>query len=148
MRFNQIEIDFDIHKMIEAERRGFDEPPYVALRRLLKLPEVKEAKVEQIADVGVPWSEDGVVVPHGSPARMEYQRGTQIYEGKFLNGRLVVNGKAYDTLSAAATDLAVTKNGSKTSLNGWSYWKVKIKGVGPWQSMLELRESKLNLAKL
>ena len=34
----KIEIDWDIHKLIEAERKGFDEPQYVALRRLLKLP--------------------------------------------------------------------------------------------------------------
>ena len=32
-----IKIDFDIHKRIEMERRGFDDPPNAALRRLLGL---------------------------------------------------------------------------------------------------------------
>ncbi|MGY4433696.1 hypothetical protein ACVWWO_006173 [Bradyrhizobium sp. F1.13.1] len=141
-QFSQITIDFDIHKLIEAERRGFDEAPYLALRRLLRLPPLKE-KIERVrAEDGTPWSEDGIVIPHGSLARMEYQRGAQVFEGAFLNGRLVVNGKSYDTLSAAATDLARTKDGKRTSLNGWSYWKVKIRGEGPWQLMLDLRRAK------
>ncbi|MCK1547178.1 hypothetical protein IVB12_35965 [Bradyrhizobium sp. 179] len=149
-QFSQIAIDFEIHKMIEAERRGFDEEPYVALRRLLGLPEPK-AKIERVrAEDGAPWSEDGIIIPHGSQARMEYQRGAQVFEGAFLNGQLVVNGKSYDTLSAAATDLARTKGGKRTSLNGWSYWKVKIRGEGPWRLMLDLRRAKQeeDLAKL
>jgi hypothetical protein len=27
--------------------------------------------------------------------------------------------------------------------NGWSYWKVKIRGEGPWQSMLALGKAAL-----
>ena len=42
-QFRQIDIDWDIHKVIEAERSSFDEPSYVALRRLLKLPSVRTA---------------------------------------------------------------------------------------------------------
>ena len=30
-----IEIDYDIHRLIQLERRSFDEPEYIALRRLL-----------------------------------------------------------------------------------------------------------------
>jgi hypothetical protein len=37
-QLQKIDVDWDIHKMIESERSSFDEPPYVALRRLLKLP--------------------------------------------------------------------------------------------------------------
>ncbi|MFK4489575.1 hypothetical protein [Bradyrhizobium sp. USDA 336] len=140
-QLTSIQIDFDIHKAIEAERRGFEEPPYIALRRLLGLPAPRE-KIERIrAEDGTPWSEDGIVIPHGSLARMEYQRGAQVFEGAFLNGRLVVNGRSYDTLSAAATDLARTKSGKRTSLNGWSYWKVKVRGEGPWKLMLDLRRA-------
>lgn len=100
---------------------------YLALRRLLGLPAPKE-KIERIrAEEGVPWSEHGIVIPHGSLVRMEYQRGSQVFEEAFLNGRLVVGGKSYDTLSAAATDLARTKDGKRTSLNGW----VLPEGQGP-----------------
>lgn len=143
MQLSQIGIDFDIHKMIEAERRSFDEPHYLALRRLLKLPEVKEdERAHSQPEEGVAWTEEGVVIPHGSFARMKYQRGSQIYEGKFLNGELVVNGKGYPTLSAAATDLGVTKKGEKTSLNGWLYWQVKLPGADRWTHLSALRKAK------
>ena len=84
----KIEIDWDIHQLIERERRGFDEPPFTALRRLLKLPEpIASAPSQPKPDAhgsGTPWTEDGVSVPHGSAARMEYDRGRQVYEGQFL----------------------------------------------------------------
>jgi len=136
-----IEVDWDIHKMIETERRSFDEPQYVALRRLLKLPALN-ASPEQDAGSGAPWVENGVEVPHGSLARMEYLRGSQVYEGRFLNGKLVVNGKAYESLSAAASALAKTSDGSQPSLNGWLYWKAKFPGETAWRSLGDMRRLK------
>lgn len=140
-QFQKIDIDWDIHKMIVTELRSFDEPYYVALRRLLKLPSPKPpvATKKDQPGGGLPWSEDGVVVPHGSLARMEYQRGTQVYEGQFLNGKLVVNGQSFDSLTAAANALAVTKKGSKTSLNGWLYWKTQFPGETTWRSLSDMR---------
>jgi hypothetical protein len=140
-QLQSIEVDWDIYKMIETERRSFDEPHYIALRRLLKLPTLK---VPPEAEAGIPWIEDGVEVPHGSLARMEYLRGTQVYEGRFFNGRLVVNGKSYEALSAAASALAKTKDGSKPSLNGWLYWKAKFPGETIWRNLGEMRQSKRN----
>jgi hypothetical protein len=73
---------------------------------------------------------------------MEYGRGSQVYEGQFLNGRLVVNGQKFETLSAAAKALAVTKEGKKaTSLDGWLYWKVKLPGEMEWRSLGDMRGS-------
>lgn len=137
----RIEIDWDIHKLIEGERRSFGEPPYIALRRLLGLPPVTPSTLVSPPSAERPWTDEGVTVPHGSLARMEYNRGAQVYEGQFLNGQLVVNGQSFDTLSAAANALAVTKDGKKTTLNGWSYWKVKLPGETDWRSLKELRRS-------
>lgn len=137
-----IEIDWDIHRLIESERRGFDEPPYLALRRLLNLPEPASAGLAtNLASIGSgrPWVEDGVEIPHGSRARMSYQHGRQQYEGVFLNGALLVNGKSYTSLSAAANAVAVTKDGSKTQLNGWNYWEVQFPGEAKWRSLREMR---------
>jgi hypothetical protein len=137
----KIDIDWDIHRLIEAERRGFDEPPYLALRRLLKLPALETvSQMPDSMEEGVPWYEDGVSVPHGSLARMSYQRGKQLFEGKFLAGRLVVNGKSFDSLSAAANALAETRNGGKTQLNGWNYWEAKYPGEPAWRSLKQMRE--------
>ena len=55
MDFTSIEIDFDIHKLIELERRSFTEKPFIALRRLLKLPEVEAVfKQENSSSDGLP----------------------------------------------------------------------------------------------
>lgn len=136
-----IQVDWDIYKLIETERRSFNEPQYVALRRLLKLP-AQEAPPEPQPETGIPWVEDGVRVPHGSEARMEYLRGSQVYQGRFLNGMLVVEGRSFKTLSAAASALAVTKDGSKASLNGWLYWTARFPGESHWRSLREMREAK------
>lgn len=138
-----IEIDWDIHKAIENERRGFDENPRLALRRLLGLPEPKAepSKGSLTTSSGIDWAEDGVVVPHGSAARMIYNHGRQTIEGQFLDGKLVVNGKGYKSLSAAARHSARTKAGRKPSLNGWHYWEVQLPGESKWTRMGDLRDA-------
>lgn len=143
MKLATIEIDFDIHQRIEGERRSFDEPPYLALRRLLNLPAPTEAGKdnEDSSTDGRPWREGLVEVPHGSFARMSYQRGKQIFEGRFWDGKLVVDGRPFDTLSAAASALAVTKGGDHPNLNGWNYWEAKLPGETRWRSLAEMRQA-------
>ena len=138
----QIEIDYDIHRMIEQERYNLDEPEYLALRRLLKLPNQEGAPDASSGGDALPWMDQGVIIPHGSRARMEYGRGTQVYEGRFLNGKLVINGHKYNTLSAAADAVAITKSGKKTYLNGWFYWKVQFPNESQWRSLQELRSGR------
>lgn len=141
----KIEIDFDIHKLIEGERSSFAEPPYVALRRLLKLPALTAAPAPQTpaaSSSGLPFVSDGVTVPHGSLARMEYDWGAQVYEGQFLNGKLVVNDRKFDSLSAAANAVAITRKGKDTSLNGWNYWQAKFPGESKWRQLSEMRKAR------
>jgi hypothetical protein len=152
MGMEKIEVDWEIYQMIEAERKGFHEPRYMALRRLLGLgapdpargpdPAPAPAPGMQALGEGVPWTREGVTIAHGTPARMEYGRGSwsQVYEGQFLNGRLVVNGRSFETPSAAAKAFAVTKEGKKPSLDGWHYWKVKLSGDTEWRSLADMRE--------
>lgn len=142
MELTTIEIDFDIHKLIEAERRSFSEQPFHALRRLLGLPEIreKESGDRALPQVGKPWVQDGVVIPHGSLARMEYLRGSQKFEGQFLDGFLYVEGNSYGSLSDAAGALAKTKDGKKPSLNGWNYWEVKVPGSNQWILLDHMRK--------
>lgn len=146
MKLATIEIDFDIHQAIEAERRSFDEPPYLALRRLLKLPEVRPENDARPA-IGKPWREGNVEIPHGSLAKMSYQRNSQMYEGAFLDGYLVVNGQRFSTLSSAASALALTKDGQHPALNGWLYWHVQFPGDTKWIPMEVLRTSKRKKAQ-
>ncbi len=141
METTTIEIDFEVYKLIEAERQSFSEKPLIALRRLLNLPEEKTEPTLAKAgtSTGRPWSDDGVVVPHGSLARMEYGRGSQLYEGRFLDGALVVGEAKFNSLSEAASALAKTRDGRSTSLNGWNYWEVQFPGSDRWDLMEHLR---------
>jgi hypothetical protein len=130
--------------LIEAERCGFDEPPYVALQRLLKLPPLATANGSAETEDGADKARRGSRMASQSRTgrlRAWNTYGAQTYEGKFLNRRLVVNGRSFDTLSAAASALAVTKDGSKTNLNGWNYWKVKFPGDTRWRGLRDMRRS-------
>jgi len=135
-----IEIDFDIHQMIELERKGFDEPEYLALRRLLKLPD-SDAGAETVPPVetptGRPWSGKGVELPHGTELRMEYNG--QVFRGYIENGVWVVEGHRAKSPSDAAGSAAMTKSGTRPSLNGWVYWEVKRPNDANWRALKGLR---------
>jgi hypothetical protein len=136
--FTTIEIDFDVYKLIEAERKSFDEPRIAALRRLLKLP------VKQVAErlnggnsVGRAWSADGVTMAHGTRLRMRYN-GRQ-YEGEIVDGKWVIEGKTFDSPSGAASGIAITKRGKTTRLDGWIYWEIQAAGDTGWTPIKALR---------
>src|SRR5262249_38915981 len=135
-QYRTIEIDFDVHKLIEAERRGFDDPPNAALRRLLNLPDKNEQQAEA-KPVGRAWWSDGVTLPHSTELRMNY--AGQLIDGKIENGKWVCQGQTFDSPSAAASALARTKDGHTTSLNGWNYWEAKLPGSAEWQPIKNLR---------
>ena len=62
-----IDIDFEVHKCIETERKGFDETPNDVLRRLLKLgegaPPRPAGNGKAVPSAGRPWSGKGVTLP-------------------------------------------------------------------------------------
>jgi hypothetical protein len=148
-----IEIDFDIHKLIEAERRGFDEPANDALRRLLKLPKADSSASGQASRSGVPakgdghqpWQAEGVILPHGTKLRMVYGRPKKKHEGQIINGEWVVGGQTFDSPSGAASGVAVTAKGEKTRLNGWELWDVQRPDESRWTPISKLRGKELTL---
>jgi len=139
--FKTIEIDFDVYKAIEAERRSFSERPNDALRRLLGLKGHSSAPEKQkaVAGKGHPWVGDGITLPHGTPCRMRYNN--RRYEGVIQNGKWLVDGQAFDSPSGAASGIAVTKNGKHTRLDGWIYWEVMLAGDRAWTPIKALRRS-------
>jgi hypothetical protein len=150
--FRTIEIDFDIHKLIENERQSFSETPNAALRRLLDLPpqlvsssQVKTASGERA------WFGEGVRLLHGTKLRMRLN-GRQ-YEGEIVDGKWLVEGKIFNSPSGAAGGVALTKKGHKTKLDGWIYWEVKGPSEASWTSLNKLRAdvaapSKVSLADI
>ena len=134
-----IEIDFDIHKLIEAERRSFAEAPYMVLRRLLKLGDAKDASKTRLhshADSDA-WTGKGVKLPAGTKLRMEY-RGREHF-GVIQDSSWVVEGMKFKSPSAAAGGVARTKDGKSPSLDGWKYWQVKRPGDPGWIALDTLR---------
>ena len=133
-----IEIDFDVHKRLEAERTSFSESANETLRRLLGI----KTNPINILDVGAPntrpWSWKGVELPHGTELKMDYN-GSQ-YLGIVKNGVWVVENEEFNSPSAAAGGVARTKDGKSTSLDGWNYWFVKAPGQSRWTSINKLRK--------
>jgi hypothetical protein len=143
-----IEIDIEVHKRIESERASFAETPNDILRRLLKLngdavpkpmpqtasgPMPQESNTNQVRS----WSDDGVVLPHGTLVRMTYNGRT--HEGRISNGSWHVEGQHFHSASAAACGVAQTRSGRNPSLNGWIYWEVKRPGDSDWVKLNDLR---------
>ena len=138
MQTKQIDIDFDVHKAIEIERKTFDESPNEALRRLLGLqPNIKKSTQEIVAQ-GKSWSSKGVTLPHGTKLRMEYN-GTE-HEATILDGKWHCGGGSHAGPSPAAAGVATTRDGTKPSLNGWIYWVAKLPGSNRWIPISTMRK--------
>ena len=134
-----IEIDFDIHKLIESKRMSFSDTPNEVLRRELGLgtspngppPATRPESGESS------WMGKGVTLPHGTELRMEYN-GRQ-YSGVIENGKWLVEGKCFNSPSAAAGGVALTRDGKSPQLDGWIYWHCKRPGDTDWTSIKQLR---------
>jgi hypothetical protein len=134
--FRTVEIDIDVHRRIENERKSFAESPNDVLRRLIGIEQMSEPS--KSASYGRPWSGKGVTLPHGTELRMEYN-GT-VHTGKIEDGKWSVEGKLFGSPSAAAGGVAKTKSGGSPSLDGWGYWYVKPPGNHIWVHIGELRQ--------
>lgn len=141
-QLRSIEIDFDVHKRIEAERKSFAESPNDVLRRLLEIEpqeggHVAIASPPASAPKARPWWGKGVTLPHGTELRMEYNG--RLHSGRIDDGRWFVEGKSFNSPSAAAGGVAMTKSGNRPSLDGWEYWHVRLPGEHDWTPLSALR---------
>src|ERR1019366_1299341 len=85
-----IEIDFDLHKRIETARESFSETPNDVLKRLLKIGQATKPPETESPGGGRPWSGKGVVLPHGTQLRMEYNGRS--HSGEIVDGQWHVEG--------------------------------------------------------
>ena len=145
-KMRTIEIDFDVHKLIEVERRGFDEAPIVALRRLLGLPEAVEPPATAAPQASGGWHGEGVHLPNGTKLRMSYSGRT--HDAAINGGRWFAEGKTFDSPSGAASGVALTKAGKRTRLDGWGYWEAKLPGEKEWVRIGSMRAQATGLTGL
>ena len=142
-QMRSIEIDFDVHKRIEMERRSYAETPNTVLRRLLGLNQSKEQADghvdEKHPSMNGSWNGKGVTLPTGTQVRMEYC-GRRHF-GVIEKASWVVDGKKYKSPSAAAGGSARSKKNTQTYLNGWKYWWVKRPSDERWLPLRSLRSN-------
>lgn len=136
-----IDIDYDIHRLIQLERRSFDEPEYVALRRLLKLgAPTEDARTETEHSRMRGWSKGGISLPHGTELRMEYNG--VLHLGRIADGAWEVEGHRESSASGAASAVARTKDGDRVNINGKAYWHVRRPGDSDWVPYADLKRKK------
>jgi hypothetical protein len=128
-----IEIDFDVFKEL-TNRRTTESISYNdVLRKLLDLNPLKASVLisDVTASAGA-WTTKGVTFPEGTEFRANYKGRT--ISGKVESAFLVVNGKRFDSPSAAAN--SITGN----MVNGWIFWECRLPGKPSWQIIKSLRK--------
>ena len=129
-----IEVDFDVFKALTARRSTEDVTENDVLRQLLRLP--PRSSPSALSDNPGPddWVTKGVRLPAGTELRATYKGQTHL--SRVSSGALVLNGKRFNSPSAAA--MSVTRG----SVNGWTFWECRFPGQGRWTSLKELRRGK------
>ena len=134
--YRTIDVDVDLHRVIEARRGSFADTPNDVLRRLLGLVQL-DNRVVDMALGGGEWSGKGVSLPAGTQLRMTYNGQTEYAE--IRSGAWWIGNKRFFSPSGAAGAVARTKRGSTTKLTGWRYWEVKRPGDQEWIPISRLR---------
>jgi len=131
-----IEIDIEIHKVIEANRRSFDESPNDVLKRLLVSFDDQNTPSLYGAE-GAAWLGKRVVLPHGTKLEMTYNGVNKTAE--IVNGKWNVGGKLFGSPSAAAGEVGRLTTGKTKSLDGWRYWIAVLPGEALPRKISDIR---------
>ena len=127
-----IEVDFDVFKQLTVRRATEDVSYNDVIRELLGLGQGKTNTTKEPTGPSTDdWVAKGVRFPTGTEFRATYKG--QVRTGRVEGGALAVNGKRYDSPSAAA--VAVTGS----PVNGWRFWECRLPGKSSWQLIESLR---------
>ena len=128
-----IDVDFDVFKALTMRRPNENVSENDVLRQLLGLQSKREVTARESTPAPGEWIVKGVRFPTGTEFRANYKG--QTYLGRVENGALVLNGKRFDSPSAAA--VSITGN----PVNGWHFWQCRLPGQASWQIIKALRKS-------
>ena len=139
-----IEVDFEVHQLIEANRRGFDDPANAVLRRLLRIDgkDINHSPTETTPETASKypdgsWTKRGVHLDSGAELKVSYAE-VEAY-GRVDGGRLMFDGKGYDAPSPAVMEVVAVRRGKSVSINGWKHLYVRESMHGSWFSLDQLR---------
>ena len=128
-----IEVDFDVYKALTMRRPSEDVSENDVLRQLLGLSTTRApASASGVLAPGE-WVTKGIRFLAGTEFRAKYKGQTWL--ARVEGGALVLNGKRYDTPSAAAG--SITDN----PVNGWTFWECRLPGQAGWNMLKSLRKS-------
>lgn len=129
-----IEVDFEVFKALTMRRPTESVTENDVLRELLGLSPARQTAM--MPTTGGPatsdWVTKGVRFPAGTEFRANYKG--QTYLARVEKGALVLNGKRFDTPSAAA--VSITGN----PVNGWHFWQCRLPGEASWRMIKALRK--------
>lgn len=128
-----IDVDFDVFKAITLRRPSEDVTENDVLRQLLGLSAKKHAALQTSAPQPGDWVSKGVRFPAGTEFRASYKGQTHL--GRVEAGALVLNGRRYDTPSAAAMSI------TDSPVNGWAFWQARLPGHAGWKPIKSLRKA-------
>jgi hypothetical protein len=127
----QIDIDFQVYKELTSRRSTEDVTYNDVIRDLLKLQPAKQYG-KPTANGSKPWIMSDTTFPAGSEFMADYKGKT--YSGVVKDGKLeLVDGHKFSTPSAAAVHI------TKTSVNGWRFWRCKLPGQSQYLLAERLR---------
>jgi hypothetical protein len=127
-----IEVDFEVFKALIARRPSEEVTENDVLRQLLRLPAKSNAATNPDSAAPGDWVIKGVRLPAGTELRATYKG--QTYLARVTDGALLLNGKRFESPSAAAVSI------TKHPVNGWTFWESRVPGQGKWVLLRELRQ--------
>ena len=126
-----IEVDFDVYKALTMRRPSEEVTENDVLRDLLHLPPKKEPGAAPASPAPGDWIAKGVRFPAGTEFRAHHKGQTHL--GRVDAGALLLNGRRYDSPSAAAVSI------TGSAVNGWRFWEARSPGKASWQMIESLR---------
>jgi len=129
-----IEVDFDVFKALTARRPSEEVSENDVLRQILGLPARKASQAQPAAPAPGDWVAKGVRFPAATEFRATYKG--QTYLARVEGGGLMLNGKRFDTPSAAAMSIA------DSPVNGWTFWEARLPGQAGWKMIKTLRQGR------
>jgi hypothetical protein len=130
-----IEVDFDVFKALTARRASEQVTYNDVIRELLKLEPKQGPSLTEVSDR---WPDDWVVkgVRFANGTQFRARHSGRVYHARVEKSALVLNGKRFDSPSAAA--VAITGY----AVNGWNFWEF-LSRTGEWKVMAGVRKGGL-----
>ena len=128
---HSIEVDFEVLKALMVRRPTESVTYNDVIRKLLQLGEKPAVSLTESSG---PWPNDWLVkgVRFAEGTEFRAKQSGKLHMAKVAEGALVLNGKKYDSPSAAAVSI------TGYAVNGWTFWEFRRPGE-EWRPLATAR---------